>query len=258
METYTCTEKIRDKHNKIIAYKIQNVQGRILEINTDRLKYLINTNQITLTNLKLTSNNKLISTVTDEEQALDTKIKVMVDKAKLLGIYESIQTACENTCHIIHKTPEDHILLIPSNVTDLNNTNGILAITASLMILQGSLKVIGGLNIKHTYMLFGYCSLNNLDLSEMKSPKVKNIKNMFLRADIPVIDLSSTHITKVNNIGQLFFACKTKHINTGDIIVSDNTRISNMFSNSSVAHTELITKDNRIREEYNKMKSKTI
>lgn len=55
-----CIEKFRDKNNVIIGYRLQDSQGVAKDVYPDQLKVAIRNQQITVINLTLTSDNKLI------------------------------------------------------------------------------------------------------------------------------------------------------------------------------------------------------
>ena len=56
----TCIEKNRDSNNKIVSYKIKSKSGDIKTIPTNDLKNAIKNNKITINNLTLTSDNRLL------------------------------------------------------------------------------------------------------------------------------------------------------------------------------------------------------
>ena len=56
----TCIQKFRDKHNNIYGYRIKDTSGKTLDVKSDSLKNAIKNKQIHITNLTLTSDNRLI------------------------------------------------------------------------------------------------------------------------------------------------------------------------------------------------------
>ena len=181
---------------------------------------------------------------------IEQKINQLIDKGKLLGIISELPTYCNHICYIIHKTPMDHILIIPSDVTELTQLDGNIDFNTLLMLLRGNLKVIGGINLKHTYNLFAYCAFDSLDLSELITSKVTTMKSMFMRSSIPSIDLSMLDTHKVKDISQMFFSCNTCKINLNNMVTTDKTKMNNIFSYITYS---LETTDNRIQAEYNRM-----
>lgn len=55
-----CIQKFRDKNNQIIGYRLQDTNGNTKDIDSQSLKQSIISHKIDVTNLKLTSDNRLI------------------------------------------------------------------------------------------------------------------------------------------------------------------------------------------------------
>ena len=72
---YSCYGKYRDKNNKIIGYELMDENGSTGHIGADELKRLIASNQIIVTNLKLTADNRLIDKIDDRNDKAFEKIK---------------------------------------------------------------------------------------------------------------------------------------------------------------------------------------
>ena len=62
---YICIEKIK-QGNKITAYKIIDGNSSIMQVNADNLKQSIKEKEIEVINLKLTSDNRLVSIKLDK------------------------------------------------------------------------------------------------------------------------------------------------------------------------------------------------
>ena len=60
MITCKCIRKFRDKRGSIYGYRLEDLNGNIQDVDPDNLKCAIAKGHVTVTNLKLTSNNKLI------------------------------------------------------------------------------------------------------------------------------------------------------------------------------------------------------
>jgi hypothetical protein len=56
-----CIEKFRDKNNIIVGYRLVDVSGKTIDVKPDILKSYIKTGKITVVNLTLTSDNRLLS-----------------------------------------------------------------------------------------------------------------------------------------------------------------------------------------------------
>lgn len=60
MVTCKCIQKFRDKRGNIYGYRLKDFNGNIQDVTPDNLKCAISKGHICVTNLKLTSNNKLV------------------------------------------------------------------------------------------------------------------------------------------------------------------------------------------------------
>lgn len=83
----TCIEKFRDKNNIIIGYRLQDKNGKCLDISSKELKNSIKLNRIHVDNLTLTSDDRLISTESDD---VFKKIRQRVEADKQLSLYQSV------------------------------------------------------------------------------------------------------------------------------------------------------------------------
>lgn len=57
----TCVEKVRDKNNKIVAYRIKGDGAYISTFLPEEIKSMLKNTSVTITNLKLTSDGRIIS-----------------------------------------------------------------------------------------------------------------------------------------------------------------------------------------------------
>lgn len=65
MKYCKCIQKIRGKNNTILKYKLRDFNGNIVEIDTDKLKQAIRDKKVLVTNMQLTSDNRLITLKND-------------------------------------------------------------------------------------------------------------------------------------------------------------------------------------------------
>lgn len=72
---YSCYNKYRDKNNKILGYELLDENGSTGQIGADELKRLMASNQIIITNLKLTTDNRIIDKINDKNDKAFEKIK---------------------------------------------------------------------------------------------------------------------------------------------------------------------------------------
>lgn len=75
-----CVQKLRDKNGVIKVYKLQDNKGVIKEMTPDKLKELIKDKKLVVSNLTLTSNNRLVDTSEKDEQAVSEKVNKLHQK----------------------------------------------------------------------------------------------------------------------------------------------------------------------------------
>ena len=56
----TCIQKFRDKNNTIIGYRLKDYNGSIKDVNSKQLKQALMQNKISIDNLQLTSDNRIV------------------------------------------------------------------------------------------------------------------------------------------------------------------------------------------------------
>jgi hypothetical protein len=71
----TCLYKYRDNSGKIVGYKLQDIHGKIQDIEASSLKNMIASNQIEVNNLTLTSDGRLMTTTPKIQSLTDYKPK---------------------------------------------------------------------------------------------------------------------------------------------------------------------------------------
>lgn len=64
-----CIEKFRNKQGKIYAYRLIDLNGQTQDVDADKLKEAIDKKLITIINLTLTSDNRLVDTSTKQLQS---------------------------------------------------------------------------------------------------------------------------------------------------------------------------------------------
>lgn len=227
-----CISKQRDKNNRIINYTLQDNYGKTLNLNPDTLKSNIKANKLIVTNLTLTSDNRLVdkaSTVSPANtpsQPNPAKQESygdgILNKAKLLGLnIDNIGTADGKVCYLIHHDSLKHTLYIPSNIKNIlkntpntnTNTANLKNYEATLSRIRGHLRVIGGENLTDLENLFSTLELESLNLSEFKPRIVNNIDKLFEGSKIPKVDISSLNLNKNIDIDNALYGSEIQEIN---------------------------------------------
>ena len=255
-----CIEKMRDKNNLIIAYKIQDTQGNTKTVSPEQLKQAIKANQIDIINLKLTSDNRLIDTQLNKKleskqtnivlkrdyiahlnkqnnKSLSFKAKAdlssLLKKSKLLGC--------------ITQKLEDHLYLIESNTqliiaTDLDRIS--LPADCSNLFKWSLLKSIDFTNIDTSNVtsmvdLFNRCQAQHLGLSSFNTKNVTNMSCMFYGCQAQQLDLSSFNTENVTSMYCMFYDCKAQQLDLSSFNTQNVTNMEHMFDNCKAQQLDL-------------------
>lgn len=89
MKELRCTSIFRDKSGNIIGYRLVDSKGQAKEIKKDALKEMIRSNKVSVINLTLTSNNRLIT------KGFEIKKKDMVATAEEITVKLSFSADIE-------------------------------------------------------------------------------------------------------------------------------------------------------------------
>lgn len=250
---------------KIMTYILQDQYGEIMVVASDMLKEAIVNREIEVDNLSLTSDNRLITKkqkdyiLTSDKNTsriVNNQIEIQLNKAKVLGIVDTIETPCKHLCYIIHTSKNSHTLLIPSDVT-IPNSDSNRELNLKLSKLRGTLKVIGGYGLKDAYALFYNCMLQSLDLTQFCTSYIASMEMMFAYSKILTpLDLSNFNIYMVRTLERMFEQAHIPSINLSSFNTTPEDknyqiRISEMFSASRIPNG-IVTTDARITEEFNK------
>lgn len=108
MITVTCTEKFRDKNNRIVGYELHDSNGIRLRFSSKQVKQAIFLQQITIKNLKLTSDGRLIdnteSVKSDGQlKSLENNQLALINKLKNMRCYQIMRLSVDDIAHLIEK-----------------------------------------------------------------------------------------------------------------------------------------------------------
>ena len=132
-----CIEKIRDKHNNITDYRLQDINGHTKRISAKELKLLILNKKVEITNLRLTSNNTLVdkhssktvsqvsTCVLTEEQFKSELNKIFNKFIQLVGRGEAWQNTDSNPENGNYLTTQITSIYKDNNLEEYGITFGI-------------------------------------------------------------------------------------------------------------------------------------
>ena len=239
-----CIEKIRDKNNHIIEYKLIGNNNDIKTLKYNELKKHIRSGQIEVINLTLTSDNRLIDkkqdtpskpTVTHSKQ--DSKAESLLNRVRTLGYnINSFNTDCRHKCYIA-SSPDNtkHILIIPDNVKYIYESGKSMQsreqkkLYKYMTSIKCALKVVGGKGLTSTCYLFNNCSAQYIDLSSFDTSNATDMPEMFRNCKAQSIDLRSFNTGKVTNMCSMFESCRVQSLDLSSFNTSNATDMSFMF-----------------------------
>ena len=165
-------------------------------------------------------------------------IKDMLAKAKLLNCLKEISTFCHHKCYLISMSDTQHLVYIPDDVTEPNyNTRH--TFTNNIKYLQGSLKIVGGKNLKDANFMFYECQAQSIDLSNLDTSNVTDMKCMFDGCTAQFLDISSFNTSKVTNMLAMFYDCQAQSLDLSRFDTSNVTDMDSMFRNCQAQSLDL-------------------
>ena len=257
-----CIEKIRDKNNIIVAYKLQDTQGNNTTISAQQLKQAIKENQINVANLKLTSDNRIINRIrVFKESIKPNRTSVTLKREHIIHLNNQNNKSLSfkikaNLSNLLKKSQllgytiqklEDHLYLIESNTqliiaTDLDRIS--LPADCSSIFEWSLLKSIDSTNIDITNVtdmsyMFSECKAQQLDLSRFNTKNVTNMSWMFCDCQAQHLDLSIFNTKNVTNMSNMFWGCKAQKLDLSSFNTKNVTNMSYMFYDCQAQHLDL-------------------
>lgn len=263
MITCKCIEKFRDKNNTIYGYRLVDLNGNTQDVKSENLKQAIKNQQIHVTNLLLTSDNRLVNRKPEDKQGKQNKndlkdlVQHTLNKAKVMGLHiENINTE-EGTYQLITVSPESYIITLPYNIksspfnwNELNEK------------IKGNIKIIGGQGLKSTEIMFADCAVQSLDISNLDTSNVLSMMSMFNSCKVQILDLSKLITSKVQNMKCMFNNCQAQVINLSNIDTSNVKDMSEMFYGCGVQTIDLsslyVSENTEVEDMFRHCESKII
>lgn len=118
MITVTCTEKLRDKNNRIVGYELQDCNGKKMRFTSEQVKQAVFLQQITVTNLKLTSDGRLIDNTESvrsdgQSKSLENNQLALINKLKNMTCTQIMQLSIDDIAHLIERMSNIKLEEIP-------------------------------------------------------------------------------------------------------------------------------------------------
>lgn len=179
MTGIVCVDKFRDKNGNIIRYKLADIYGNSDEYSSETVKNYIRYGTINVLNLTLTSDGRLVDKkISTEDEKENNKIKEFVTRAISKGYSINPIRTADNSGATLASKDNEHIIFIAESTKYLNGDR--LNFTDCISYIHGSIKVIGGRNVKSTVGMFKDCEADIIDITKFDTSKVTATKDMFL------------------------------------------------------------------------------
>ena len=257
-----CVEKIRNKNNTIVSYKLQDTQGNILTVSPHQLKQAIKANQIDIINLKLTSDNRLIATQIKLNKTIkQNKTSVTLKREYITPLNNQNNKSLSfkikvNLSNIIKKSQllgyttqklEENLYLLESNTqlliaTDLDKMS--LPADCKELFSWSSLKSIDFTNVDTSNVtdmshMFHNCKTQHLDLSSFNTQNVTDMSWMFSECQAQNLELHSFNTQNVTNMASMFYNCQAQQIDLSNFNTQNVTNMSSMFFDCQAQQLDL-------------------
>lgn len=258
-----CVDKLKDKYNKIYSYVLVDNNNGVVSFSPYELKTLMKNNIVTVSNLKLTSDNKIISSniksirntiqknyvlitrniieLIDKPKALSFKtvknIEGIIDKAELLGTYNT--TWLREHILLLENSES---LIIASDVTieldgTIENPGGYSGLFSGTSFTSINLNNVNTSNINNMALMFFKCHAERISFGTIDTSNVTNMFCMFYMCRVKELDLRVFDVSKVEDMGGMFHSCSATKINISGWKTPMLKDTSNMFAYCDV--TEL-------------------
>ena len=247
MRQVKCIEKIRDKNKNIIKYRLIDKNKNITSVKSNELKESIRSGQIEVTNLTLTSDNRLV----DKKSKQNNKTESLINRLRTLGYsIKKFNTDCGHECYIA-SSPDNtkHIFIIPDDVEYLYETHSYFGFITKkklykcMISIKGELRVVGGKGLISTYHIFDNCSAQYLDLNSFNTSNVTVMSYMFNSCKAKSIDLRSLDTSNVITMDSMFSGCKAQSIDLSTFNTSNVTNMCYMFDECEAQSLDLSSFD---------------
>lgn len=248
------------RSGRTIAYKFINNKGEIIDISFDKieqLKQYVNEGRITITNLKLTKDNRFImdkipiTSINIRGKNIDDiiKNKKVSTKMGLITLY----TADGSRFTAVNVIGEQTLRIkIPNTVTELNKDTRELTFTDTIRDYKGKIEVTGGQSLENINFMFYDCAAACIDISKLDTSKVKYMEGMFMGCRAGKIEFGNIDTTSVTSMKAMFRGCDTPVLDLRNFEVNAScdscTNLTEMFHSCTSATIYVDTKKFKVND----------
>ena len=210
-----CTKKFRNKHNQIIGYELMDQNGQTKQVRPDVLKEVIRQRKLEVSNLMLTSDNRLIDRNIDANTDRDKTIKAEVKPLKAEYLTREIvkKVYKRGIRSLEFKSGVNLEAVIPKSnmlgfsIIKLTDTSFLIDNTHGKRIIISAGKWT--LPKDCSYLFEGVC-VDHINIKEIDTHEVVNMHCMFEGCQAQLLDLSSFDTANTMNLRFMFSDCKVK------------------------------------------------
>jgi len=222
-----CLNQIKVARGNTLYY-LQDEQGVKKYFNSDELKQLMRSNQISVSNLKLTTDNRLIKI--EKKQEPLTGYALLIQRFKVLNKVINIKTNDFKTAYLANLGNNKSLLWIPDDVQKFC-FNDLVDIK-----IDSDLKVVGGKGLTTINNLFHTLCFNTLDLSELDVTNVLDFGQLFRYSTIKNVKLGIFNSVNAVSMANMFEGAKIGNIDLRSLKTGNVRIMDYMFANATIGN----------------------
>lgn len=253
MVTMKCVKKFEIKGKK--HYVLADGRGRLETIASEQLKRALKNEEINVTNLKLTANNRIIEKKEQQQVGVNSASRiesvnsiVYIDRDCVYNVQkekelyfkshaniDSIRTKASTLGYTLSKF-RDSLYVLENNNTigiisdkQLSLTEDCTDLFRSTSYKSIKFRNINSANIKNTSNMFDHCSAQELDLNDLDTSKVTTMQAMFTNCKAERIALDKLDTSNVKDMSFMFYASYTKELDLSNFNTKRVKDMEHMF-----------------------------
>lgn len=227
---YTFTGNIFYKEKGIYSlYELIDDNGNITKKTKKEIKYRLSVNDINISNLKLTSNGRLIQYRKNDLSLIGGTFTLIGKNTIKKIMYYNEQAGDKN---------RDLVFIVGNNAAKLKQKAilmgiDILYISSTFAFRTNDKIYIGTENnafiLRDSYGIFEDVECNSINFNNLYTKELTSTTDMFRNAKIKIIDLSKLDMTKVTHANSMFEGCVTSKIILRNRDLSSLSYLTNAF-----------------------------
>lgn len=253
--TFTGNKKPIDKKNNVL-YEMQDSHGNKRYMLNTEIKYLLSIHQIHVTNLKLSSNNRLIQcenkNISKEFEDILYLTQLQTNRIfrdEIDDSNRSVEFICGNRFKdVINKARMINAVIDNpcKDIFTVRTPDKLLICTQKSMICTSGIRLFAGIrckslsfnnlythNTENLVEWFYDSEIDNLDLTMLDTSNVVHTDYTFKKAKIKNIVLENKDMSKLQEAQGMFSQCKAGNIVLQNISIGEINNANSMFEHCS-------------------------